>query len=64
MEKLENYQYIQMHLIPFSAILKPTFPISRLKKWQIPRPEKAQLGSDIVICVHGVRKCKKILSRI
>ena len=26
-------------LIPFPAILRPTFPISRLKKWQIPRPE-------------------------
>ena len=27
-----------MYLIPFPATLKPTFPISRLKKWQIPHP--------------------------
>ena len=33
-----------MYLIPFPAILKLNFPISRLKKWQIPRPETALLG--------------------
>ena len=32
-----------VYLIPFLAILKPNFPISRLKKWQIPHPEKALL---------------------
>ena len=52
-----------MYLIPFSVILKPTLPITRLKKWQIPRTEKAKLGPDIVIFVHGVTKCKEILSR-
>ena len=33
-----------MYLIPFPAISRPTFPISRLKKWQITRPVKALLG--------------------
>ena len=33
-----------MCLIPFPENLKPTFLVSRLKKWQIPRPEKALLG--------------------
>ena len=42
--KIKTFPVPWVYLIPFPAILKPNFPISRLKKWQIPRPEKALLG--------------------
>ena len=42
--KIETFPLPWMYLIPFPAILKPNFPISCLKRWQIPRPEKALLG--------------------
>ena len=42
--KIKTFSVPWVYLIPFAAILKPNFPISRLKMWQIPRPEKALLG--------------------
>ena len=33
-----------VYLIPFPTILRPNFPIARLKKWQIPCPKKALLA--------------------
>ena len=42
--KIKKVPVPWVYLIPFPAILKSNFPISRLKKWQIPRPEKALLG--------------------
>ena len=42
--KIKTFPVPWVYLIPFPAILKPNFPISRLKKWQILRPEKALLG--------------------
>ena len=41
--KIKTFLVPWVYLIPFPAILKPNFPLSRLKKWQIPRPEKALL---------------------
>ena len=42
--KLETFPVPWVYLIPFPTILKPNFPLSRIKKWQILRPEKALLG--------------------
>ena len=42
--KIKTFPVSWVYLIPFLAILKPNFPLSRHKKWQIPRPEKALLG--------------------
>ena len=41
--KIKTFPVSWVYLIPFPAILKPNFPLSRHKKWQIPRPEKALL---------------------
>ena len=41
--KIKTFPVPWMYLIPFPAILKPNFQLSRLKKWQILRPEKALL---------------------
>ena len=41
--KIKTFLVPWVYLIPFPAISKPYFLISRLKKWQIPRPEKALL---------------------
>ena len=43
-KKNKTFPVPWVYLIPFPAILKPNFPLSRHKKWQIPRPEKALLG--------------------
>ena len=50
--KIKKFPVPWVYLIPFPAILKPNFPISRLKKWQIPRPEKALLDPYVSICVN------------
>ena len=42
--KIEKFLIPLVYLIPFPEILNPTFSISRLTKWQIPRPEKVLLG--------------------
>ena len=42
--KIKTFSVSWVYLIPFPAILKPNFLLSRLKKWQIPRPEKALLN--------------------
>ena len=42
--EIKTFPVPLVYLIPFLVILKPNFPISRLGKWQIPRPEKALLG--------------------
>ena len=42
--KIKKLPVPWLYLIPFPAIIKPFFPTSRLKKRQIPRPEKALLG--------------------
>ena len=42
--KMKPFPVPWVYLIPFRAISKPNFPIFRLKKWQIPRPEIALLG--------------------
>ena len=42
--KIKKFSVSWVYFIPFPVFFKPTFPISRLKKWQIPRPEKALLG--------------------
>ena len=42
--KIKKFPVPWVYLIPFPVILKSNFPISRLKKWQIPRPKKALLG--------------------
>ena len=41
--KIKTFPVLWVYLIPFPAILKPNFLLSRLKKWQSPRPEKALL---------------------
>ena len=43
--KIKKLSVSRMYLFPFPSILKPTFPISRLKKIQITRPEKALSGT-------------------
>ena len=41
--KIKTFPVPLVYFIPIPAISRPTFPLSRLKKWQIPRPEKALL---------------------
>ena len=49
--KIKIFPVSWAYLIPFPSILKYNFPISHLKKWQIPRPEKALLGpSHLPLC--------------
>ena len=45
--KIKKFPVSWVYLIPFPAISKPIFPISRPKKWRIPHPEKALLGPHI-----------------
>ena len=52
--KIKTFPVPWVYLIPFPIILKPNFPISRLKKWQIPRPEKALLGPIKQVQIHHV----------
>ena len=47
--KIKKFSLPLMYLIPFSAILKPTFPISSQKTWQSPCPEKALLDPYSII---------------
>ena len=56
--KIKTFPVPWVYLIPFPAILKPDFPISHRKKWQIPRPEKALLGPQQLIdnLIHGETK--------
>ena len=56
--KIKTFPVPLVYLIPFPAILKPNFPISRLKKWQIPRLEKALLAPYSSIFVKS-----KVLKR-
>ena len=56
-KKIKTFPVPCVYLIPFPAIFKPNFPISRLKKWQIPRPETAlsdplnDLSSRFQLCI-------------
>ena len=54
--KIKTFPVPWAYLIPFPAILKPNFLISRLKKWQIPRPEKALLcpSTDLFAKIKGL----------
>ena len=42
--KIKTLPVPWVYLVPFPTISKLNFLMSHLKKWQIPRPEKALLG--------------------
>ena len=57
--KIKTFPVPWVYLIPFPAIVKPNFPLSRLKKWQIPRPEKALLDPWSEIRSEGKYRCSQ-----